>query len=86
MKLTWPSPCQSHQIIFYLFREVREDSVGAKLIFSSMGDKDYDGQGCWAYTGKVGSVGGENGQTVNLGRDCINMGIIIHEVMHSMGK
>ena len=62
------------------------DTVGAKLIFSSMGDNEYHDQGCWAYTGKVGSVGGEDGQTVNLGFDCINMGAVVHEVMHSLGR
>ena len=52
-----------------------------------MGDNDWPPQGCWAYTGKVGPVGGENGQTVNLGNPgCMNMGTVIHEVMHSLGE
>ena len=63
-----------------------KDTVGDKLIFSSMGDNDYPAEGCWAYPGKVGSVGGENGQTVNLSFDCLTVGTVIHEVMHSLGK
>ena len=63
------------------------DAVGAKLIFSSMGDNDYLPQGCWTYVGKAGSVGGEDGQTVNLGSpDCFNLGTVIHELMHSLGR
>ena len=72
--------------IFNHLRQVANITVGAKLIFSSMGDNNYPSHGCWAYKGNVGSVGGENGQTVNLSFDCLTVGTVIHEVMHSLGR
>ena len=58
----------------------------AKLVFSKTGDSDYPPENCWAYRGKVGHVGGEAGQTVNLNSDCMNMGTVLHLVMHSLGR
>ena len=64
------------------------EQIGAKLVFSVYGDNSkYDPGLCWAYKGKVGSVGGENGQTINLAQtDCRKKGVVIHEVLHSLGE
>ena len=67
-------------------REVTKSYIGPKLVFSALGDNDNLPDGCWSYKGKVGSVGGENGQTINLSRYCVNLGTVVHEVMHSLGK
>ena len=86
------------QVIFRIFkncdlfthicREVTTDTVGSKIIFTTMGDAKVQSPfGCWSYVGKVGNVGGENGQSINLGSPvCYNFGYILHEVMHSLGK
>ena len=82
------SLAQLSPILFssYSYREVANDTVGDKLIFSSMGDLLYPAHGCWSYRGKVGSVGGENGQIINLTFKCLNLEKVIHEMMHSLGN
>ena len=74
--------------MFIYYREVPEETVGAKLLFSVMGDNSgLDPNQCWSYTGKVGSVGGENGQTINLPHlPCRDFEVVLHEVLHSLGK
>ena len=68
-------------------REVSRAFSGAHLIFSSMGDDNNDPSGCWAYVGCQGAQGGKGGQTVNLGSPgCFNVGTILHEIVHSLGK
>ena len=60
---------------------------GAHLIFSCMGDAENDPSGCWAYVGCQGAQGGKGGQTVNYGAEgCFNMGTVVHEILHSLGK
>ena len=70
----------------YIFFREDKRLAPAKLIFSKTGDRDYPAEKCWAYRGKVGHVGGEAGQTVNLNSDCMNMGTVLHLVMHSLGR
>ena len=68
-------------------REVSSGYNGAQLIFSSMGDYYNSPSGCWAYVGCQGSQGKKAGQTVNLGSpECFNMGTIVHEILHSLGR
>ena len=64
-----------------------KETPGAKLIFSVTGDNSkHDPNVCWAYTGKAGSQGGANGQTINLVHTyCRKKGVVIHEVLHSLG-
>ena len=61
----------------------REEEVSAP---DKSGDQDYPAHRCWSYPGKVGHVGGEEGQTVNINTDCMNMGSVLHLVMHSLGR
>ena len=70
--------------VIFFYREVVK-TTGAKLIFSPMGDNQYFVDGCWSYKGKVGSVRGEDGQTINLIKRYVHLGEVMHEVMHSLG-
>ena len=36
---------------------------------------------CWSYIGKVG---GEN--RLSLGKGCPGVGVVVHELMHALGK
>merc|ERR1712106_343246 len=68
------------------FKEVSINTEGAKLIFSTYGDRNpYPTNTCWAYLGQVGDVGGRAGQTVNIHKDCLTLGALVHLVMHSLG-
>lgn len=41
----------------------------------------------FSYIGRVGGVGRLKGQAVNLGSpDCLRIGMILHEVLHALGK
>ena len=73
---------------YFLTSEVTKTTLGAKMIFTSSGDNNpkNDPNGCWAYVGKHASVGGADGQSINLSRGCVNMGTVLHEVMHSLGR
>ena len=52
-----------------------------------MGDANNNPNRCWSYVGRQGAQGGKTGQTINLGSpECMNMGKILHEIMHSLGK
>jgi hypothetical protein len=39
-----------------------------------------EGTGCWSYIGAIGGT-----QTINLGSGCEYKGIVVHEILHSMG-
>ena len=69
-------------------REVERDFIGPHLIFSVEGDAgNVNPDGCWSYVGRQGAQGGKAGQTVNLGSDeCYNIGTVLHNIMHSLGK
>jgi len=60
----------------------QESSTGDHIKFTTFGDNDNPGQGCWSYFGRQG---GE--QAVNLEiPGCMNKNTIFHEVFHALGK
>ena len=77
---------KQNKVQLFLFREVADTYVGDHLIFTSMGDKDRSANGCWSFVGNVGPQGGKAGQSLNLGGGCLEKEIILHEVLHALGK
>jgi len=62
--------------------EFQEGSTGDHIKFTSFGDKDNIGQGCWSYFGRQG---GE--QAINLEiPGCLTKETVFHEVFHALGK
>jgi len=60
----------------------QEGSTGDHIKFTSFGDKDNSGQGCWSYFGRQG---GE--QAINLEiPSCLTRDTVFHEVLHALGK
>merc|ERR1712055_1214000 len=59
-----------------------QGDTGDHIKFTSFGDDDNDGSGCWSYFGRRG---GE--QVVNLEiPSCLTKDTIFHEVFHALGK
>jgi len=59
-----------------------QGDTGDHIKFTSFGDDDNDGSGCWSYFGRRG---GE--QAVNLEiPSCLTKDTIFHEVFHALGK
>jgi len=59
-----------------------QGDTGDHIKFTSFGDDDNDGSGCWSYFGRRG---GE--QVVNLEiPSCLTKDTIYHEVFHALGK
>ena len=75
------------KIFLYYYREVSMHA-GAKLIFHAYGDYP-PFNACYSYLGEVGSAGqqptGAEGQTVHIHSQCINLGTVVHLVLHSLG-
>jgi len=60
----------------------QEGSTGDHIKFTSFGDKDNSGEGCWSYFGRQG---GE--QAINLEiPGCLTKDTVFHEVFHALGK
>jgi len=60
----------------------QESATGDRIKFTTFGDNDNPGQGCWSYFGRQG---GE--QAVNLEvPGCVDKNTIFHEVFHALGK
>jgi len=56
--------------------------TGDHIKFTSFGDNDNDGSGCWSYFGRRGGA-----QAVNLEiPSCLTKDTIFHEVFHALGK
>ena len=56
-------------------------------MFTLMGDAQNPASSCFSYVGRVGGVGRDKGQAVNLGSpDCLRIGVILHEVLHALGN
>ena len=80
----------------------QEGSTGDHIKFTSFGDKDNSGQGCWSYFGRLyfllfialNEVGKYNPSFRQGGQQAINLEIpsclskdtIFHEVFHALGK
>jgi len=59
-----------------------EGSTGDHIKFTTFGDNDNPGQGCWSYFGRRG---GE--QVINLEiPGCVSKDTIYHEIFHALGK
>ena len=76
--------------MFIVYRETHRNDEH-KLIFSTQSDANHpNDHGCWSYVGKTETFvdrDAEHGQVINLGnRKCFNIGTVIHEVLHSLGK
>merc|ERR1719186_1026603 len=60
----------------------KEGTTGDHIKFTSFGDKDNSGQGCWSYFGRQGGQ-----QVVNLEiPSCATKDTIFHEIFHALGK
>jgi len=61
---------------------VCQGDSGDHIKFTSFGDDDNDGSGCWSYFGRRGGK-----QAVNLEiPSCLTRDTIFHEVFHALGK
>ena len=67
-------------------RAVADSYVGNHILFTSLGDQERSANGCWSFVGNVGPQGGKAGQSLNLGRGCMEKEIVFHEVLHALGK
>merc|ERR1719186_616798 len=67
------------------FRAVADSYVGNHILFTSLGDQERSANGCWSFVGNVGPQGGKAGQSLNLGRGCMEKEIVFHEVLHALG-
>jgi len=67
------------------FMPVEENYTGAHIIFTSRGDENNLPGGCYSYVGCQGAQGGKSGQIINLGRGCVNKGLLLHEILHALG-
>ena len=92
LKVVCPALISSgHLSLFYqlilcipFVREVEESYHGPHLIFTNMGDGENPAYHCFSY---VGLRDEGNGQVINLGSPgCLAVGVIIHEVLHALGK
>jgi len=60
----------------------KEGTTGDHIKFTSFGDNDNSGQGCWSYFGRQGGQ-----QAINLEiPSCLSKDTIFHEVFHALGK
>ena len=65
------------------FREVDQSYQGPHLIFTNMGDGQNPAHLCYS---QVGRMDEGNGQFINLGSpECLEMGRVLHETLHSLG-
>ena len=57
------------------------------LIYTNMGAPNMSAHLCFSYMGRTDGPGGNGkGQVVNLGSaDCLTIGKILHETLHSLG-
>merc|ERR1712126_141971 len=68
---------QDHSCLVFI-----EGTTGDHIKFTSFGDNENSGQGCWSYFGRRG---GE--QVVNLEiPSCLTKDTIYHEIFHALGK
>ena len=65
---------------------MEENYTGAHIIFTSRGDENNLPGGCYSYVGCQGAQGGKSGQIINLGRGCVNKGLLLHEILHALGN
>ena len=75
-----------NQVPCLSFQKIDDSFSGNQIIFSSAGDDDNSGVGCWSYVGSVGAQGGKNGQVLNLGQGCFTKRVVTHEVLHALGR
>ena len=86
-----------HQVsIFHIFHISHIFYLLSIPRITAHGDDNNSGDGCWSYNGKqvktlfmnhllpVAVQGGE--QVINLAEDCMEWGVITHEVLHALGQ